>query len=122
MRKETEERITATYLKQLADAYEKVEKAQAAEKAFRDRMSKGQEMADAFKESAAPGRPKKDNRPMNISISAVTKDKIDLLRKVKLINAGEVSKAIEDFLEGWLTPKMEEFEDMMTMGLPTDRV
>ena len=120
VRKEAEERTTATYQKQLADANEKVEKAQAAEKAFRERMAKGQEMAAAFKKSAAPGRPRKNTRPINLSISAATKDKYDLLCKVKLIKVGEASKAVEGFLESWLEPKMAEFENMVTTGLPTE--
>lgn len=120
VRKETEERTTATYQKQLADANEKVEKALAAEKAFKERMAKGQEMAAAYKKSAARGRPKKGVKPMNISLSAITKDKIDLLRNVKLVTYGGVSKACEEFLEGWLEPKMEEFRDMITKGLPEE--
>ena len=114
VRKDVEERTKADYQKQLEEASAKIEKAQAAEKAFKERMAAGQELATELKESIAPGRPKKDNRPLNVSVSAVTKEKIDLLRKVKFITFGEVSAAIQDFLDSWLQPKMEELDDLLT--------
>lgn len=117
VKKETAERTAADYQKQLDEVNAKLAKAQEAEKIFKERMAAGQEMAAAFKESAAPGRPKKDNRPLNLSIQAITKEKIDLLRKVKLITSGEVSKAVDDFLDSWLQPKMDSLEEMLTMNL-----
>ena len=56
----------------------------------------------------------KDNRPLNLSVSAIVKEKIEILRKVKLLTSGELSTAVQDFLDSWLQPKMEELDDILT--------
>lgn len=117
VKKETAERTAADYQKQLDNINAKLVKAQEAENAFKERMAKGQELAGELKESMAPGRPKKGVRPLNLSISAVTMDKYQLLKKVKLITFGEVSKAVDDFLESWMEPKMAAFEEMTTSDI-----
>ena len=117
VRKEVEERTRADYIKQLEEANAKVEKAQAAEKEFKQRMAAGHELAAELKESMAPIRPRKNNRLLNLNIQANTKEKINLLRKVKLITAGEISKAVDYFLVSWILPKMVQLEILPTKNL-----
>lgn len=108
VRKEAEERTTEKYQKQLEDANMKVEKAQASEKAFRERMEAAHKDAIEPKESVGRGRPRKGNRALNLSISPKNKEDIELLRKTKVITAGELSKDVDDFLTEWILPRMEK--------------
>ena len=121
VRKEAEERTKTEYQKQLEDANMKMEKAQAAEKTFRELMEAAHKLADEPKESVGRGRPKKDNRPLNrplnLSIPAVMKKRIDFLREAKLITAGELSKVVVDYLTEWLQSKMDEFNAICTKYL-----
>ncbi len=105
--------------KQVKEQTERAEKAELAEKEFREKMSKGKELADFIKNSygPGPGRPKKANKALNISIPAVLKDKYDLLILMKIIGRGEVSSFITECLTPWIEQKMAVYDDYVNNGL-----
>ncbi len=103
--------------KQLKEQTERAEKAELSEKEFREKMSKGKELADFIKNSYGPGRPKKANKALNVSIPAVLKDKYDLLILTKIIGKGEISSFITECLTPWIEQKMAAYDDYINNGL-----
>ncbi len=106
--------------KQISEQQKREDKLKQSERRFRERIAKSNKLADYIKKSYGPGRPRKSNKALNISIPAVLKDKYELLVLTKIIGKGEISSFITECLTPWIEEKMDIYNNYISNSLKSE--